>query len=208
MKPVHIDTNKMIDLYVVQELTAKTCALKLGVSQSAFVRRLKKFGVTVRPPTRRLDEDISDAQVIDLYCNKKFSIEQTAELLRRSRGLIRGRLKKAGISTRSLSEGCKIRKGTSDITDEKLIYLHDVRGWSCSRISDHFNKSSDFVRQRFRSIGKARRGKVGKDNPAYIDGRTLSELVYAIAPSLWCGNKPVWSETTISVEKPTNTAVS
>jgi transposase len=172
MKPVEIDEDRLIDLYVNQELTAKDCAKALGVGDAAVRRRLRKLGISVRPSTRRLIADIADEQVIDLYCNQKLSLEQTAERLGRSRGFVRGRLKKSGIVSRSLSDSARKRRGTSDITDDQLIYLHDVRGWSCAKISKHFNKSPDFVRQRFIVIGKTRRDKVGKNNPAYIDGRT------------------------------------
>ena len=86
--------------------------------------------------------------------------------------MVKDRLKKSGCGFRSISEGSKIRKGTADITDEQLIYLHDIRGWPCSKISEHFGKSPDFARQRFILLGKARRDKIGKNNPAYIDGRT------------------------------------
>lgn len=172
MKSVDIDINKMIDLYVGQGLTAKACALKLNVSQSAFVRRLKKIGITIRPSIKSLIVAITDEQIADLYCSGKLSHRQIASQLDCSEGLVRGRLHKLGISPRPLSEGQKLGKGTAYITDKELIYLHDVRGWPCSRISNHFNKSADFVRQRFILIGKVRRGKTGKDNPAYIDGRT------------------------------------
>lgn len=172
MRPVYIDEDKMIDLYVNKKMTAKACAFRLGVSQSALVRRLKKLGITVRPPIRRLIENISDEQVADLYCNKKLSRKQISSKLGCSDGLVRGRLKILGISSRPLSEGQKLGKGTADITDDQLIYLHDVRDWTCAKISRHFGKSEDFVRQRFRAIGKARRQNVGRYNGAYIDGRT------------------------------------
>lgn len=172
MKPIKIDENKMIDLYVNQKLTAKACAIKMGVSQSTLVRRLKKNSITVRPPTRGMIEDISNDTIIDLYRNQHLSIEQTAQFIGRSTGFVRGRLKKAGVSSRSLSESTKIRKGTSHITNEQLIYLHDVRDWTCAKISRHFGKSEDFVRQRFLVMGKNRRQNVGKYNGSYIDGRT------------------------------------
>lgn len=172
MKPVDIDEIKLIDLYVNQGLDGRDCAKRLDVHYAPIIRRLRKLGVTIRPPTRSLIKDISDEQVVDLYCGQKLSLDQTASALKRSRGFVRGRLKKSGIVSRSLSDSCKIRKGTAEITNEQLIYLHDIREWPCSKISEHFNKSSDFVRQRFILIGKVRRGKVGKDNPAYIDGRT------------------------------------
>lgn len=172
MNPVYINEVKIIDLYVNQNLTAKECAVRLGVSLSALIRRLRKLEITIRPPTRRLIEDISDERVIDLYWNQNLSIAQTAQVLNRSDRLVKDRLHKSGRGVRSLSESCKLRKGTANITDEQLIYLHDVRKWPCSRISEHFNKSPDFVRQRFILIGKVRRDKVGKNNPAYKDGRT------------------------------------
>lgn len=172
MRPANIDEDKMIDLYVNQKLTARACSKILGVGEAAVSRRLKKLGIPVRPSNRGLITNISDKQVVDLYCKQLLSLEQTAAKLGRSMGFVRGRLKKSGVISRPLSESSKIRKCTADITDEQLVYLHDVRGWPCSRISEYFNKSSDFVRQRFITMGKARRGKVGKDNPAYIDGRT------------------------------------
>lgn len=172
MRPAEIDEKRLIELYVDQELTAKACSNILGVGDASICRRLRKLDIKVRPSTKNSITKISDEQVVNLYCNKELSLEQTAHVLDRSRGFVRGRLKKAGIATRSLSESGKIRDGTVDITDEQLIYLHDIRGWPCSKISDHFGKSPDFARQRFILIGKARRDKIGKNNPAYIDGRT------------------------------------
>lgn len=172
MKPVKIDEAQMIDLYVNKKLTAKACAIRLGVSQSALVRRLRKLGIDIRPPTRRLITDIDNNRVVDLYWNQKLSTIQIAKILGRSEHFIKGRLEKSGKGLRSLSNSARQRSGTADITDEQLIYLHDIRGWPCSKISEHFNKSADFVRQRFIVIGKARRNKIGKNNPAYKDGRT------------------------------------
>lgn len=172
MKSVDIDEAKMIDLYINQRLTAKACALELDVNQSALVRRLKKLGVVIRPPTRRLIIDITDEQVVELYWNQGLSIAETASILGRSGGLVRKRLARSGKGLRSWSNSARQRRGTADITDEQLIYLHDVRGWPCSKISEHFYKSDDFVRQRFIVMGKARRDKIGKNNPAYKDGRT------------------------------------
>lgn len=172
MRPTKIDETKLRELYVDQKLTAKACALSLGVSQSALVRRLKKLGITVRPPTRRLVEDIDDEQVVELYCNQLLSLEQTAAKLGRSMGFVRGRLKKSGVISRSLSESDKIRKGTSDIADEQLIYLYDVCGWSCEKISAHFNKSPQFTRHRFIATGKKRRKNTGKNNGSWKGGVT------------------------------------
>lgn len=172
MRPIDIDETKLRDLYVNQKLTAKACALELNISQSALIRRLRKLDITIRPPTRRLITDISEEQVIDLYWNQKLSVAQTAKVLNRSERLVKDRLHKSGRGVRSLSDGSKLRKGTADITDDQLIYLHDIRDWTCAKISRHFNKSEDFVRQRFMAIGKARRQNVGKYNGAYKDGRT------------------------------------
>lgn len=172
MRPAQIDNEKLIDLYVNQKLTVRVCSIQLNINQTSLLRRLRKLGITIRPPVRRLITDIDDQQVVDLYWNKKLSISQTAKLLGRSEGLVRKRLKLSGRGTRSISDGSKIRKGTANITDEQLIYLHDIRDWTCAKISRYFNKSEDFVRQRFRVIGKSRRKNVGRYNGAYKDGRT------------------------------------
>lgn len=169
---MEIDEKCLIELYVDQELTAKACANILGVGDGSVRRRLRKLGIKIRPSTRGLITDIGDERVVDLYWNQKLSIAQTAKVLNRSERLVKDRLKKSGRGFRSISDGSKIRKGTSDITDEQLIYLHDVRDWTCAKISRHFAKSEDFVRQRFIVIGKIRRQNIGKYNGAYIDGRT------------------------------------
>ena len=172
MRPAVIDEKQLIDLYVNQRLTAKACAEFLGVGDGSLCRRLRKLGITVRSPIRRLITDISDEQVIDLYWNQKLSISETAKYLDKSDGFVRHRLEKYGHGLRSWSDSARQRRGTADISDEQLIYLHDVRDWTCAKISRHFAKSEDFVRQRFMVIGKARRQNIGKYNGAYIDGRT------------------------------------
>ena len=144
MKPADIDNKRLIELYVDQELTAKACAKILSVGDGSICRRLRKIGITVRSPIRRLITGISDEQVIDLYWNQKLSISETAKSLGQSDGFVRCRLKKFGRVLRSWSDSARQRRGTSDITDEQLIYLHDVRDWTCAKISRHFGKSEDF----------------------------------------------------------------
>ena len=172
MRSAQIDSDKLIDLYVNQNLTVKACSIELDMNQTSLYRRLRKLGITIRPPTGRLIINISDEQVVDLYWNQHLSISQTAKALKRSEWFVRDRLKKSGRGLRSISDGAKLRKGTADITDEQLIYLHDIRDWTCAQISRHFDKSLDFVRQRFLVIGKARRRNIGRYNGSYIDGRT------------------------------------
>jgi len=172
MRPANIDEDRWIDLYVNQKLTAKMCASMLGVSQSTLVRRLKKLGVSIRSPTKRLIEDVSDEQVVDLYWNKNFSIARTAEELGKSCGFVKGRLKKSGHGTRTVRDGVRLSKGSDEIKNEQLIYMHDTLGWSCVKISKHFGKTEEFVRQRFISIGKDRRKNIGQHNGSWKGGIT------------------------------------
>ena len=185
MKQIEIDETKLIDLYIHQELTAKMCSVELGVSPSVLVRRLRKLGVTIRPPTRRLITNISDEQVVDLYWNKKLSIAQTAKTLGKSDRLVKDRLKKSGAGMRSISNGSKLRKGTINIADDQLIYLYDICGWSCEKISAYFNKSPQFTRHRFIAIGKKRRKNTGKNNGSWKGGITdIRNAVRSCAASL------------------------
>ncbi len=185
MRPAKIDEKRLIELYVDQELTAKACAKILGVSGASICRRLRKLDVKVRPPTRRLIQDIHDEQIVDLYWNKKLSIAQTSKALGKSDQLVKNRLKKSGMGTRSISNGARLRRGTNDISNDQLIYLYDVCGWSCEKISEHFNKSSQFSRHRFISIGKKRRKNTGKNNGSWKGGITdIRNAVRSCAASL------------------------
>lgn len=185
MRPVEIDENKLLDLYVNKELTAKACALELDVSQSALVRRLRKLNVTIRPPTRRFITTISDEQVVDLYWNQKLSVAKTAKILGRSCKLVKDRLKASKYGIRSWSEGSRLWRKSDDIPDDQLIYLYDVCGWSCEKISAHFNKSSQFTRHRFIAIGKKRRKNIGKNNGSWKGGITdIRNSVRSCAASL------------------------
>lgn len=185
MRPLEINEEKMIDLYVNQELTVRDCAKNLGASESAILRRLKKRGIIIRPPTRRLIADISDEQIINLYWNQRFSIAQTAQELGYSEGLVKARLRLSGRGTRSVSEGARTWRGSDDIPDDQLIYLYDVCGWSCEQISDHFGKSPQFTRQRFIAIGKKRRRNTGSNNGSWKGGITdIRNAVRSCAASL------------------------
>lgn len=185
MRPAEIDEKHLIELYINQELTARACAKILGVGDASVCRRLRKLGVEVRPPTRRLIEDIPDKQIVDLYWNKKLSIAQTSKALGKSDQLVKNRLKKSGMGMRSISEGARLWRGSNDISDDQLIYLYDVCGWSCEKISAHFNKSSQFTRHRFIAIGKKRRKNTGKNNGSWKGGITdIKNSVRSCAASL------------------------
>jgi hypothetical protein len=185
MRPVAIDENLLRDLYLNQRKTIRACAPLLGVSESAIYRRLKKLKIKIRPPIRRLIEDIPDEQVVDLYWNQKLSIAQTAEVIKQSANFVRGRLEKSKRGVRSLSDAGRLWRGNNDISDDQLIYLYDVCGWSCEKISSYFNKSSQFTRQRFISIGKKRRKNTGKNNGSWKGGITdIRNAVRSSAASL------------------------
>ncbi len=91
----------------------------------------------------------SDEKVVDLYCNKKLSIAQTAKLLKMSVGFVRKALKRKGVKSRSLSEG---RKVTTGVTDEQILNLYD-QGWAMRKISEHFGKSKNFAEYRIKEMG-------------------------------------------------------
>ncbi len=91
----------------------------------------------------------SDEKVVDLYCNKKLSIAQTAKLLKMSDGFVRRALKRKNVKPRSLSEG---RKVTTGVTDEQILNLYN-QGWAMRKISEHFGKSKNFAEYRIKAMG-------------------------------------------------------
>ena len=104
--------------------------------------------------------------VVHLYWDCGFSISQTAKLRGISDTNVRKWLKRSGRGSRSISDGAKLSKGTSDITDEKILELYN-QNWSCQKISYHFGKSRDFARQRLMALGIKR-----KNNSMYNKQRS------------------------------------
>ena len=185
MRPVHIDETKMIDLYVNQKLTIRACASILNVGEASVRRRLKKMEIKIRPSIKNKIEHIDEQKVVDLYWNQKLSIEQTSKALGTSMNFVRGRLEKSGHGVRSVSEGSRLWRCSDDILDDELIYLYDLCGWSCEKISAHFNKSPQFTRHRFIAIGKKRRKNIGKNNGSWKGGITdIRNSVRSCAASL------------------------
>lgn len=185
MRPIQIDENELIDLYVNQKLTIRKCSIKLGINYSSLYRRLKKLEIEIRPPTRRLIEDIPDDRIIDLYWNQKLSISETAQKLNRSETFVKNRLNKSERGTRTVREGARLWRKSDEITNEQLIYLHDILEWSCRKISLHFDKSEEFVRQRFMVIGKSRNETTGCHNGSWKGGITdIRNAVRSCAASI------------------------
>lgn len=185
MRPVEIDENELRRLYLDEKKTIRVCSHILKVSESVIGRRLKKINIPIRPPIRNTIQDISDSQVSALYWEEKLSISETAKRLGRSDGFVKTRLKKSNAGTRTVREGARLWRGSDEITNDQLIYLHDVLEWSCRKISFHFNKSEEFVRQRFICIGKRRRKNVGKNNGSWKGGITdIRNAIRSCAASL------------------------
>lgn len=119
----------------------------------------------------------SDNQVVELYCEQGLSIAKTAEALKMSTGFVRKALKRSGKNTRSISEGARKWRGTDKITDEEIIGLHN-RGWSCEKISKHFNKSEDFARQRLIALDIERRSITFYNKErSLLNSKEIKELI-------------------------------
>ncbi len=168
-RAIMIDQKELKNMYCDQFRTMRSCAKHFGVSDTVIKRHLGLLSINIRPSTRD-PLLVDDNQIIDLYWNQGLSIAETAKQLGKSQGLIKSRLKKSDKGTRTVKEGARLWRKSDDIPDEKLIYLYDVCGWSCQKISAHFNKSAPFTRHRFMAIGKKRRKNIGKNNGAWKGG--------------------------------------
>lgn len=184
-KAIDIDHSELKIMYCDQSITMRSCAKHFGVSDTVIKRHLKMLEVDIRPSTRNSLIDIDNNKIIDLYWNKRLSLSRVAEVLGCSANLVKDRLRKTDKGTRSLSEADRIWRDTDGIPDDQLIYLYDVCGWSCEKISAHFNKSSQFTRHRFIAIGKKRRKNTGKNNGSWKGGITdIRNAVRSCAASL------------------------
>ncbi len=169
-RAIKIDVKELKRMYCDQLITMSSCAKHFGVSSTVIKRHLKNLNIPIRPSTR--NPLIDDKQIIDLYWNKNLSISETAKTIGRSHNLVKKRLNESDFGIRSVQEGARLWRKSDDIPDDQLIYLYDVCGWSCEKISVHFGKSSQFVRHRFISMGKRRRRNTGKNNGSWKGGVT------------------------------------
>ena len=184
-RAINIDQDELKRMYCDQSITMRSCAKHFGVSSTVIKRHLHKLGINIRPSTRNSLTNINDDEIINLYWNQKLSIAQTAKSVGQSANFVRGRLAKSGRGVRSFSDADRIWRGTDNISNDQLIYLYDVCGWSCEKISAHFNKSSQFTRHRFIAIGKQRRKNVGRYNGSWKGGITdIRNAVRSCAASL------------------------
>lgn len=178
MKKIEIDEQLLRSLYCDEMKSAKECAHIFGVSDNVIRRRLIALGITIRTTKfYNCDKSVNDDQIIDLYWGQKLSISETASRLGKSSNFIKQRLKKSGAGTRSVSEGSRLWRESDEISDEQLINLYNNCGWSCEKISSYFNKSEEFVRQRFRRINKKRRRNTGKYNGSWKGGTTPISVI-------------------------------
>jgi len=167
-----IDGNLVVDLYVNKMYTIAECSKYFRVSDSVIRRILKEHSVTIRKSTTNRRKDIDNSYVHKLYWEQHKSISYIAKKLSCGETTVRKRLKDIGSGIRSVKDGARIWRKSDQIDDKELVYLYDECGWSCGRIAVHFNKSSDFVRQRFIAINKPRRKNTGKHNGSWNGGVT------------------------------------
>ncbi len=152
MRKKEIDSELLKKMYTQEDKTTIECAKFFNCSRVVIGRRLKEIGVSTIFKRCR---DISDEYVVQLY-DEGLSIRKVAEKIDKSDGFVKKALKRMNHNNRSISEGSRLWRGTSEITDEKIIELYD-QGWSCEKISKYFGKSDDFARQRFIALNKKRR---------------------------------------------------
>lgn len=174
MKKISIDLEKLKIEYLENKRCVPECAKIFGVSPSVIIRRLKEFNIKTRSgaEAKRIQSNIDDGVVVDLYWNQGLSIGATARALKSSERVIIKRLKESGRGTRSIADGIKKAKKSDHITNEQIIDLYENKKWSCNKISKYFGKSEDFVRQRFIKINKNRRRNTGEFNGSWKGGTT------------------------------------
>jgi len=169
----YVDENKLRDLYLNQEKTIQQCAQYFNVGKSIIRRQLMEMGIKTRSGGyANLIRDVDNEEIADLYWNHNLSMNQISNRIGRSRGLVKSRLMNANQDIRSRAEGTKLWNETNGISNQDIIYFHDILKWSCAKISEYFNKSRSFVSKRFESLGKEARKPIGQYNSSWKGGVT------------------------------------
>lgn len=168
-----VTNEQLLDLYVNQHKTIRQCAKVFKVSRATLRKKLNEMGIKVRPKGHGIDISTTSQEIIiDLYWNKRFTINAISEYLDISPYLVRRELIKSERGTRSSSDKMRLFYGTESISDDQLIYLHDILGWTCYKIARYFNREESFVSHRFQSINKRARKPIGKYNHRWKGGIT------------------------------------
>jgi len=165
MRKINIDLEKLKLEYLENKKNTLECASIFGVSESVIRRRLKELNIKIRSSSEsiKIKTNIDNNIIVDLYWKQGLSISEVAKKLGRSDNFIKIRLKQSGFGTRSISDGARKWRKTDHISDEQIIDLYEKQKWSLEKISNFFNKSPDFARQRLIAIKYKRRDN-GREN--------------------------------------------
>ena len=115
---------EIYDLYINQKLSLNQIAEIFGCSSSTILRILINFKIERRPAYFK-KFNIPKEDLYDLYCNKKLNSNKIGKLYGIDGRVIRKKLKKFNISTRSISEACnkKVKYSFSGDLKERAYLL-------------------------------------------------------------------------------------
>lgn len=126
-KGLKITKSQLEQLYLVEKLSLNQIGKKFDCDGTNILYWMKKYNIERRPPYRK-KIDIPEDFLYDLYWNKKLSSLQIGEKLNIDSRVIRKKLKKFGIKTRSLSEaGTRKFKKPFDGGLKEKAYLIGLR---------------------------------------------------------------------------------
>lgn len=170
---IYVDENKLRDLYLNQEKTIQQCANYFNIGRSIIRRQLIEMGIKARSGGyANLIKNVDNEEIVDLYWNHGLSMNQISDKIGRSRGLVKSRLINANKGIRSRAEGTRLYREINGVSNQDIIYFHDILEWSCAKISQYFNKSRSFVGKRFESLGIKARKPIGQYSGSWKGGIT------------------------------------
>ena len=112
----NITKEKLIELYLDEQLSTSQCAKKLNCHKSTIRDNLKKYGISTRTRSEGCmlrdgsRKDITKEGLIELYWDKKYSVGDCSDYLGCSEAAIRKKMMRFNIPARSQGEGKRISK--------------------------------------------------------------------------------------------------
>lgn len=145
------DSVTLTRLYVDDKLTIAALAARFGVADQTVHNWLVAAGVPRRPSPAAPRKDVSDEDIVELYCRQGFTAAEISARLGCSTSLVYSRLDQLGIARRpSVS-----RRVRPDGTE--LAQLYTERGLSLRDIGELHGVSAQSVRRWLLDAGVERR---------------------------------------------------
>jgi predicted HTH domain antitoxin len=148
----------LLDLYVNQKYSQVECAKILKCNNHTIRKKLIKYNIDI-DKNRQSFRRISKLILIELYIDKKFSLEKIGKMFNCSSNLIKRELRRHKIYIRNHSESKKFVESKIVIKKDKLYDLYIIKQYTLKKCGEIFGCCGHTIKDRLKKYGISIRNK-------------------------------------------------